>query len=151
MQDSVIFSGTIFENISYGDPEITLEQVIVAAQLATAHEFIQKLPDGYETLVGDKGMLLSGGQRQRIAIARALVRCPKLLILDEPTNHLDTAAVNQLIHNLKRLETVPTVLIISHDMTIVREAQLVYLLRERCLVAYKHDRLSYLETVNYAN
>ncbi len=134
-QNPILFTGTILENITYSCPDASLEQVVRAAELATAHEFIQQLPQGYETFVGENGVLLSGGERQRIAIARALLRQPKLLILDEPTNHLDADAVYHLMNNLKTLNDLPTSLIISHDMNVVREAEHTYVLQEGCIVA----------------
>jgi ATP-binding cassette subfamily B protein len=134
MQKPVIFAGTIWENITYGAPDVSCERVIESAKIATADEFIDRLPEGYETCVGEGGMLLSGGQRQRIAIARALVRQPKLLILDEPTNHLDEGAVSQLIKNLKGMAEAPAILIISHNRDIVREAKHVYTVKDGCLV-----------------
>jgi len=130
MQDPVIFPGTIRENLTYGCPEVSFQNVIEAAQLATAHEFIEQLPQGYDTFAGDNGVLLSGGQRQRLAIARALLRQPKLLVLDEPTNHLDAAAVEQLLHHLKKLDPVPTILIISHDPQVFQEVESVFALPE---------------------
>lgn len=125
-QDPLIFPGTIAENISYGCPDATAEQIRRVAEIATADEFIARLPRGYETLVGESGMLMSGGQRQRIVIARALLREPALLILDEPTNHLTETVVQQLMENLRRLAYAPAILIISHDARIVREADIVY-------------------------
>ena len=97
-------------------------------QLATAQGFIDQLPRGYDTLVGEEGVLLSGGQRQRIAIARALLHSPALLILDEPTNHLDREAIHALLSNLRQLDPAPASLIISHDREVVREAQYLYIL-----------------------
>ena len=129
-QQPIIFTGTIWENITYGAPQLSEPQVIESARLATAHEFIESLPLGYNTRVGENGMALSGGQRQRIAIARALLRKPNLLILDEPTNHLDLESVERLTRNLKCLEGAPTILIISHDLKIARQAQRIYFLED---------------------
>ncbi len=129
-QQTNIFGGTVWENITYGAGDVSESQVVDAARLATAHEFIQHFPRGYDTLVGDQGMTLSGGQRQRIAIARALLRLPRLLILDEPTNHLDVAAVNELISNLKHLIPIPTILLISHDAKVTQEASCIYRMSE---------------------
>lgn len=129
-QAPLIFPGTILENITYGWPDAPLEDVHRASEMATAHEFIRQLPEGYDTFVGESGLLLSGGERQKIAIARALLRQPRLLVLDEPTNHLDETAVQKLMSNLKAMESQPAILIISHDMSIVAEAQHVYVLKE---------------------
>ncbi|MFC1488445.1 ATP-binding cassette domain-containing protein [Thermodesulfobacteriota bacterium] len=129
-QDPIIFSGTVLENITYGSPEANTDQVVRAAELAVAHEFILRLPEGYDTFVGGRGVLLSGGQRQRIAVARALLRRPQLLILDEPTHHLDKTGVYELMGNLKRLEQVPSILIISHDVDILDAADQSYYLKE---------------------
>ena len=140
-QDTTLFPGTILENITYGRPEASREQVLAAARLATADDYIRTLPDGYETIVGEKGLLLSGGQRQRLAIARALLPAPRLLILDEPTNHLDERAINQLIQNLSSQPDAPATLIVSHAPELVQRANEVYyldngrLVREAALAA----------------
>lgn len=129
-QHPILFPGTIRENLTYGSPGATDTQVVQAAELATAYEFIRQIPQGYETFVGEGGMLLSGGERQRLALARALLRNPALLILDEPTNHLDEAAVQQFMDNLRGLETIPAILLISHDPNIIRQADEIYVLQE---------------------
>jgi ABC-type bacteriocin/lantibiotic exporter with double-glycine peptidase domain len=128
-QNPIIFPGTVFENITYGHPDVSMEEVIRASRYAAVEEFIEELPKGYETAVGEEGVLLSGGQRQRIAIARALLGKPKLLILDEPTNHLDVQAVEALMESLKTMENVPTILFISHERDIVTEAEHVFMLK----------------------
>jgi ATP-binding cassette subfamily B protein len=134
-QDPIIFQGTIWDNITYGSPGASLDEVIRAAELATAHEFIQELPHTYQTATGEEGMLLSGGQRQRIALARALLRQPKLLILDEPTNHLDEAAVRELLVNIEHWDVNPAILLITHDLRLVQGAGCIYTLDEGRIVA----------------
>jgi ABC-type multidrug transport system fused ATPase/permease subunit len=126
MQDPILFSGTIFENLVYGTPTATTEEVQWAARLATAHEFIVGLPDAYDTIIGEDGVLLSGGQRQRIAIARAILRRPRILLLDEPTNHLDVASVARVTANLQRLPDAPTIIVVSHDIHVVKNFDAVY-------------------------
>jgi ABC-type bacteriocin/lantibiotic exporter with double-glycine peptidase domain len=140
MQDPFFFPGSILENITYGSPGAKQGEVMEAADLATAHAFIEELPRGYDTLVGENGVLLSGGQRQRIAIARALLRRPTLLILDEPTNHLDAMAVARLIENLQKLPYRPTVILISHDPEIVHHADQIYLLEGGILKPRTRER-----------
>ena len=130
MQDPILFPGTIWDNLTYGFPDVSRNEVIQAAQLATAQQFIEQLPLGYDTPVGEDGMLLSGGQRQRLALARALLRKPALLILDEPTNHLDADAIRQLMGNLKEVDSVPAILMISRDIDVVSEAQYVCVLQD---------------------
>lgn len=136
MQDPALFSGTILENISYGSFNVDKEQIAHAAKLAMADDFIRRLPEGFNTHIGEDGVLLSGGERQRLALTRALLRRPKLLILDEPTNHLDRAAVGQLLDNLDALDECPAILMISHDMSIISTADEVYRLEEGCLKRY---------------
>jgi ABC-type bacteriocin/lantibiotic exporter with double-glycine peptidase domain len=133
-QDPIIFPGTVAENIAYGCTECSSEQMHLAAEAAVATEFIGRLPKGYDTLVGEHGVLLSGGQRQRVAIARALLRRPSLLILDEPTNHLDVDNVRRLIASLKAMSDVRTILIISHHPDIVQASDHVYLIEDGRIV-----------------
>lgn len=138
MQDPLIFAGTVRENLTYGLPDVDEAQIEQASRLATAHEFIQNLPQGYDTPVGEDGKLLSGGQRQRIALARALLRKPALLILDEPTNHLDAASIANLLQNLASLEPRPAVLLISHDLHVTQYADAVFELRHGQLTQMRH-------------
>ena len=129
-QKPLLFSGTILENIVYGMPDATMKDVEEAARLATAHDFIESLPESYDTAVGDAGIALSGGQQQRIAIARAVLRRAPLLILDEPTNHLDRDVSRRLISNLKSIPFRPAVLLISHVRDVMAACSRVTLLRE---------------------
>ena len=126
MQHPAFFAGTVRDNIAYGWPEATMEEITRAARLALADDFIRALPQGYDTPIGEEGILLSGGEVQRIAIARALLRRPRLLILDEPTNHLETAAIRRLLENLAGLEDRPGVLIISHDRDVLRHVERIH-------------------------
>ncbi len=125
-QDPIIFAGTIAENISYGYPDLNIEEITGAGKLSTADEFIRELPENYNTFIGENGVLLSGGERQRIALARALLMKPKLLILDEPTNHLDINSMEKLMNNIKNIDNPPAILIISHNMEIIKLTDRVY-------------------------
>ncbi len=121
-QETLIFDGTIRDNIAFGRAGATEGQVLAAAAAAGAYEFIADLPDGYATLVGQRGRRLSGGQRQRIAVARAMVRDAPILILDEPTTGLDAASARQMLEPLRQLMRGRTVLIISHDLAAIHDA-----------------------------
>jgi ABC-type bacteriocin/lantibiotic exporter with double-glycine peptidase domain len=125
-QDPVLFTGTIWDNVSYGIPEEDAVHVKRACEIALVDDFVRYLPGGYNTEVGEDGGSLSGGQRQRIAIARALARCPRLLILDEPTNHLDPFTAQQLFRNLKSMLGACTALIITQDPAVARQAEFLY-------------------------
>lgn len=126
MQDAMLFAGTIRENLTYGRADATDAEVIDAATLATAHAFIAEMPLGYDTPVGEGGAFLSGGQRQRLALARALLRQPRLLVLDEPTNHLDQATVAALLDRIRDLPGQPAIVLISHDPHVIDQADTVY-------------------------
>lgn len=133
-QESCLFSGTVLENITLYCPDYTEEEAIAAAKLADAHSFIQELPLGYHTQVGERGSLLSGGQRQKIAIARALMRNPGILILDEATSALDAESEHQFQQNLARIRQYRTTLIISHRLASVRHADHILVLDRGVLV-----------------
>ncbi len=121
-QDPALFSGTVRENIAYARPGATAAEVEAAARAAHAHEFIERLPDGYETLVGERGVKLSGGQRQRVAIARAILKNPAVLVLDEATSNLDAESERLIEDALERLLVGRTTLIIAHRLSTVRRA-----------------------------
>ncbi len=127
LQESVLFDASVLENINYGDLEATPEQVIAAAREANAHEFIEGLPNGYETMVGERGARLSGGQRQRIAITRAMVRNTPILLLDEPMASLDLTAETKVRDALARLATGKTCLYVTHDLEAAARADRVLL------------------------
>jgi subfamily B ATP-binding cassette protein MsbA len=128
-QETVLFRGTIAENIAYGKINATMDEIIAAAKASNAHEFIEQMPEGYQTKVGSRGTTLSGGQRQRIAIARALLRNPKLLILDEATSALDTQSEILVQDALQRLMKGRTSFVIAHRLSTIRSANRIVVLQ----------------------
>ena len=117
LQEPVLFSTTLAENIAYGRSRASMEEISEAARLANAHDFIIALPEGYETLVGERGMRLSGGERQRIALARAFLRNAPILILDEPTSSVDVATEAKIIEAIERLMRDRTTFMIAHRLS----------------------------------
>lgn len=134
LQEDFIFNGSILENISLGDPNISAEQVIEAARLAVAHDFISDLPHGYETSVGERGTALSGGQRQRLALARLFLSKAPILILDEATSALDAETEQQVLQNLQRVSQDRTVFLIAHRFAPLKRADLIVVLEKGVLV-----------------
>jgi len=142
LQDTVLFHGTVRENIAYGRPAATEAEIAAAAKLANADEFIAKMPDGYDTMVGERGLTLSGGQRQRIGIARALIRNAPILILDEPTAALDTESERLVMEALQRLMKGRTVITIAHRLSTIRDAHKIIVLKDGVVAEQgTHDEL----------
>jgi ABC-type multidrug transport system fused ATPase/permease subunit len=142
LQDTLLFRASIWENIAYGRHEAVPEDTVQAAMLANAHEFITTLPEGYATLVGERGLTLSGGERQRIAIARAIVRNSPILILDEPTTGLDAVAEQAVVEALHRLMQGRTCIVIAHHLGTIRRADLILVVKGGSIVeSGTHDDL----------
>ena len=142
LQETVLFRGTIRDNIAYGRPNATEAEIIEAAKLANAHDFISAMPGGYGTLVGERGLTLSGGQRQRIGIARAIIRNSPILILDEPTAALDTESERLVIEGLERLMKGRTVITIAHRLSTIRDADKIIVLKDGVVAEEgTHDEL----------
>ncbi|WP_239688737.1 ABC transporter ATP-binding protein [Aquitalea magnusonii] len=142
LQDSVIFGSSALENIRYGRPDATDEEVYAAARAAAAHDFIQALPQGYATYLGERGVRLSGGQRQRIAIARAILKNPPILLLDEATSALDAESEQLVQQALERAAANRTTLVIAHRLATVKEADRIVVLEGGRIVAQgRHEEL----------
>ncbi len=142
LQESFLFSGTIAENIRYSKPNATNDEMLAAAKMANAHEFIKDLPKGYDSEVGENGVSLSGGQRQRLAIARAVLHNPAVLILDEATSALDTVSEGVVQEALDKLMQNRTTIIIAHRLSTVRNADLIVVLKDgRIVQKGRHDQL----------
>jgi ABC-type multidrug transport system fused ATPase/permease subunit len=148
LQETILFRGTIFENIAFGRPAATREDVIAAAKLANADEFISRMPLGYDTLVGERGSTLSGGQRQRIGIARVMVRNSPILLLDEPTAALDSESEKLVIDALQKLMQGKTVIAIAHRLSTIKNASQIIVI-DRGVVAESgsHERLMALNGI----
>lgn len=141
-QESILFNDTVYNNIAFGDTGATMEQVIEAAKVANAHEFIVQLENGYETSIGDRGSKLSGGQRQRLSIARAVLKNPPILILDEATSSLDTESERLVQDALSRVMTSRTSLVIAHRLSTIQHAdEIVVIVKGEIVERGKHENL----------
>jgi len=142
LQENVLFNRSIRDNIAFTDPALGMQQVMAAAQLAGAHDFVLELPQGYDTVVGERGASLSGGQRQRIAIARALITDPRILVFDEATSALDYESERIIQNNMRRIAAGRTVLVIAHRLSTIRRAdRIVTIERGRLVEDGSHDDL----------
>ena len=133
LQDPYLFHGTVLDNIRYGLPEASLADVVAAARAANAHDFVCKLPHGYDTVVGERGQTLSGGERQRVSIARAILHDPRILILDEATSAVDTETEREIQEALERLIHGRTVFAIAHRLSTLRKASRLFVIKDGCL------------------
>lgn len=142
LQETFLFDGTIAENIAYSKPDATPLEIMRAAKIANAHDFIVRLPDGYDTRVGERGHRLSGGEKQRVAIARAIIHDPRILILDEATASVDTETERQIQEAISRLVKGRTTFAIAHRLSTLRNAdRIVVLERGRIVEAGPHEEL----------
>jgi subfamily B ATP-binding cassette protein MsbA len=130
LQETILFHAPIWQNIAYGKTDASRDEIIRAARLANAHEFIERTPEGYETMVGERGVTLSGGQRQRIAIARAIIRNSPILILDEPTSGLDASSEKLVLEALGRLTEGKTVIVITHHLETIIKADVIFTIKD---------------------
>ncbi len=142
LQESLLFRAPVWQNIAYGRPQATREEIMRAARLANAEEFIEKMPEGYDTMIGERGVTLSGGQRQRIAIARAIIRDAPILIMDEPSSGLDALSEELVFEALSRLMKGKTSIVIAHRLATIREADIIFVINEGRLVeSGRHEEL----------
>src|SRR5215467_1073808 len=142
LQDTVLFHAPVWQNIAYGRPGCTRAEIMKAAEMANASEFIEKLPEGYDSVLGERGMTLSGGQRQRIAIARAVIRSTPILIFDEPTSGLDSGSEKLVFEALDRLIQNKTAIVIAHRLSTIRSADIIFVIQDgRIVQRGKHAEL----------
>jgi ATP-binding cassette subfamily B protein len=130
LQDTLLFHAPIWQNIAYGRPEANRAEIVRAAELANAHEFIKDMPEGYDTMVGERGVTLSGGQRQRIAIARAVIRNTPILVLDEPTSGLDAQSEQSVFEALDRLMIGKTSIVVAHHLATIKRADVIFVVKD---------------------
>jgi ATP-binding cassette subfamily B protein len=150
-QDVFLFHGTIAENIAYGNFDATLKEISQAAKLAECDDFIQQMPQGYDTIVGERGQKLSGGQRQRIAIARAILKNPPILILDEATSAVDNETEAAIQKSLQVITKDRTTIAIAHRLSTIRNCDRIYVMDKGQIVEEgKHDELLALQGIYYS-
>jgi subfamily B ATP-binding cassette protein MsbA len=134
LQDTVLFHGSVWQNIAYGKPEASRKEIFKAAEIANANEFIEQMPEGYDTIVGERGQTLSGGQSQRIAIARAVIRDTPILLLDEPSSGLDAGSEKLVFEALDRLMEGKTTIVIAHRLSTIRNAGVIFVVNDGSIV-----------------
>lgn len=134
-QSTLLLSGTVMENLCYGNPEAKKEDIIRAAKAAGIHGFIKSLPGGYETLIGEKGLNLSEGEKQRLSLARALIKDPDILVLDEPSSALDSMTERSIFQSFPDLIQTRTLIVVAHRISTIRNSDRIFLLNENRLVA----------------
>ena len=142
LQETLLFHAPVWKNIAYGKPGASRAEILRAAELANAYEFIEKMPQGYDTMIGERGATLSGGQRQRIAIARAVIRDTPILILDEPSSGLDAASEKLVFDALDRLMEGKTSIVIAHRLSTIRRADIILVVNDgKIIESGKHEDL----------
>jgi ATP-binding cassette subfamily B protein len=145
-QEPMMFSDTVFNNIAYGVPDATVEQVIHAAEVANAHGFIVRQPDGYDSMLGERGVGISGGEKQRLSIARAVLKNPSILVFDEATAAVDSETENLIQEAIERLISGRTTLMIAHRLSTLRKANKIIVLDQgRIIECGSHDELMALK------
>ena len=149
-QDTVLFNDTIYYNIAYGRPGATRASIEEAAELARIHDFITSLPDGYDTMVGERGLKLSGGEKQRVAIARVILKAPKILLFDEATSALDTKTEREIQGSLAEVSAGRTTLVIAHRLSTIVDADEILVFEEGRIVERGHHRELLLRQGVYA-
>ena len=134
LQETLLFRASVWDNIAYGKSDASPKEILRAARLANADEFIERMPRGYSTMIGERGVSLSGGQRQRIAIARAIIRDTPILILDEPTSGLDSVAEQTVMEALNRLMDDRTVVVVAHHLSTISRADRIFVIQDADII-----------------
>jgi ATP-binding cassette subfamily B protein len=142
LQDTLLFHAPVWQNIAYGKPDASRAEILRAADLANATEFIDKMPEKFDTMVGERGLTLSQGQRQRIAIARAIIRDTPILIMDEPTSGLDALSEHLVVDAMERLMAGRTCIIVAHRLSTIRNANVIFVVKDGTIAEHgTHEEL----------